>query len=297
MAVGVVAIADDYQNGSDFLMAVSGFHATFGLLCLSLVAPTVLGEERVRGSLDVLLTTPLATDRIVLSKWWGAYRVVPALALLPAICCLIITAGAPDQPAGVLTRNQPPAPLATVDRIAYVCIPVAMVLAQGAVVTSVGLALATWIRRVGRAVAVSVTCCAVVSFGWIIVVEFSVEIMEHLGLVPATNRPTAVFIAEILATACPLGSQMVAFTAFSSAPAHSRIPFYIGEIIVLLATIGFALVVLALTLVTFDRCVGRVSERPGRVPRPPCREGRPPAPHAPPTDSRQFVSARPGSAT
>ena len=46
------------------------------------------------------------------------------------------------------------------DRIAYVCIPVAMLLAQGAVVTSVGLALATWIRRVGRAVAVSVTCCA-----------------------------------------------------------------------------------------------------------------------------------------
>ena len=83
--MGIVTIADDYVSGSQFLMFVSGLHATFGLLLVSLFAPTVLAEERVRGSLDVLMTTPLPTDRIVLSKWWGAYRAVPALAILPAI--------------------------------------------------------------------------------------------------------------------------------------------------------------------------------------------------------------------
>ncbi len=60
MAVGIVTIADDYASGSEFLMLVSGLHATFGLLLVSLFAPTVLAEERVRGSLDVLMTTPAA---------------------------------------------------------------------------------------------------------------------------------------------------------------------------------------------------------------------------------------------
>ena len=155
MATGIVTIVDDYATGSEFLKLVSGLHATLGLLIVSLFSPTVLAEERVRGSLDVLMTTPLPTDRIVLSKWWGAYRVVPALAFLPAITCLIITAGAPDHALAVLRSKQTPAPLDALDRIAYVFIPVAMLLAQGAVVTSVGLALATWIdlvdpRRRGR---------------------------------------------------------------------------------------------------------------------------------------------------
>ena len=61
----------DYGYGSEILLAVSAVHATLGFLLASLSAPTVLAEERVRGSLDVLLTTPLPTDRIVLSKWWG----------------------------------------------------------------------------------------------------------------------------------------------------------------------------------------------------------------------------------
>ncbi len=67
-------------------------------MLVSLAAPTVLAEERVRGSLDVLLATPLSTDRIVLSKWWGIYRVVPALALLPAIGAVLIAATEPTFP-------------------------------------------------------------------------------------------------------------------------------------------------------------------------------------------------------
>ena len=59
-ATGIVTIVDDYEDGSQFLMLVSGLHATFGLLLVSLFSPTVLAEERVRGSLDVLMTTPVA---------------------------------------------------------------------------------------------------------------------------------------------------------------------------------------------------------------------------------------------
>ena len=74
-------------SGGDTEIAgvLTGLQATFGLLLVSVVAPTALAEERARGSLDVLMTTPVSTDRIVLAKWWGAYRLVPAVAFLPSI--------------------------------------------------------------------------------------------------------------------------------------------------------------------------------------------------------------------
>ena len=48
---------------------------------------------------------------------------------------------------------QPPEPLGWIDRAAFMLIPTALLLAQGAVITSVGLALATWMCRLGRAMA------------------------------------------------------------------------------------------------------------------------------------------------
>jgi ABC-type transport system involved in multi-copper enzyme maturation permease subunit len=278
MVAGIVTIVDDYGTGSEFLKLVSGLHATVGLLIVSLFSPTVLAEERVRGSLDVLMTTPLPTDRIVLSKWWGAYRVVPALAFLPAITCLIITVGAPDQAPAVLSSRQSPAPLDALDRIAYVCIPVAMLLAQGAVVTSIGLALATWIPRVGRAVAVSVTSCTFFAIGWVPLIECGGEILVGIGLWPESDPGTLEFLMYVVGVACPMGGQYFTFETASWPAADSRLSLYIAQVIVLLATIGFALGVLALTLLTFDRCVGRMSERPRRAPRPPRRAAIPPAP-------------------
>jgi hypothetical protein len=242
-------------------------YATFALLLVSLFAPTVLAEERVRGGLDVLMTTPLPTDRIVLSKWWGAYRVVPALALLPAISCLLITAGMPDHQAAGTPVSQQPAPLEIVDRIAYVLLPVAQFLAQGALVTSIGLALAVWIRRLGRAVAVSVTGWAAFSFGWIILIN----LFETIGSWGTGNAPSIEFITEVLMGACPFGSQLITFETSGWISAQSRTAFYIGQVIVLLATITLALAVLTMALATFNRCVGRMSERPRRAPRPPRR--------------------------
>ena len=52
-------------------------------------------------------------------------------------------------------------------------------------------------------------------------------------------------------------------------------------------TVGFAMLVLALTIATFNRCVGRVSERPRRAPRPPRRAGTHRGPHVRIGDVRQ----------
>src|SRR5439155_23444818 len=70
---------------SGFAAVTSAFQASVGLLLASVAAVTCLAEERARGSLDVLLTTPLSTRSIVWGKWRGAFRLVPWLALLPAI--------------------------------------------------------------------------------------------------------------------------------------------------------------------------------------------------------------------
>ncbi len=68
--------------------------ATAGVICqekarenlpllLIVSVTTALVEERVRGSLDVLLTTPLSSRSLVLAKWWSVYRRVPWLLFLP----------------------------------------------------------------------------------------------------------------------------------------------------------------------------------------------------------------------
>ena len=61
-----------------------------GLLLLSVSAATSLAEERARGSLDVLLATPLSTRSILDGKWWGAFRQVRHILVWPAV-----TAGLP----------------------------------------------------------------------------------------------------------------------------------------------------------------------------------------------------------
>ena len=62
---------------------VNAWQVAIGLLLLSVSAATTLAEERDRGSLDVIMTTPLTTREIVWGKWWGTFAMVPRLAILP----------------------------------------------------------------------------------------------------------------------------------------------------------------------------------------------------------------------
>jgi ABC-type transport system involved in multi-copper enzyme maturation permease subunit len=285
-----------FSNGfrADSVGLMSGLQATFGLLLLSMTAPTALADERTRGSLDVLMTTPLPTDRIVLAKWWGAYRFVPALALLPAIGALLVGVTEPKIPAALFRSGQTPDPMGWIDRAAFICLPTALFLAQAAVVTSFGLALATWIRRIGRAIAASVTCYAVIAFGWLITFELEVVpgIMSWLGFIRQNDPEAWEFFTMIGASVCPLGAQLTPHLSTHLAAAGIRYAFYIGHVIVLLFTIGVALLFLGLLLATFNRSMGRMPERPVRAPRPPRRLRAAPGPHIPANTSRQPVLAQ-----
>ena len=217
VATGIVTIVDDYDDGSEFLMLVSADCTRPSVCsCVSLFAPTVLAEERVRGSLDVLMTTPLSTDRIVLAKWWGAYRVVPALAILPAIGCLIIAAAALRSTTGRLGESGRCPHLSTaVDHIAYVASPWRCCSPRGPWSRA-----SAWRWRPGSAGSAAPSPSALrfvrfFAFGWIILVEIAKPI-AGVGFVPDRRSGGREFvILEVLATACPLGGQMSRLTTLS----------------------------------------------------------------------------------
>lgn len=146
----VMAFILDEGSGIGLSIFGNALQVSVGFLLLSVGAVTVLAEERVRGSLDVLLTTPLSTWSIVWGKWWGAFRRVPALVVLPVVVAYWFA------PKG--------------DELTAALLMALLILGYGAAVTSLGLALAVWIPRFGRAVGLCVTAYVLATVAWPVVV-------------------------------------------------------------------------------------------------------------------------------
>ena len=137
------------------------FQVLVGLLLLSVCAATSLAEERVRGSLDILLSTPMSTREILAGKWWGAFRLAPHVLLWPAIT------------GGLLVADS--------GRWMGYLLLMGLVLAYAAVIASLGLAIATWVSRLGRAVAICVSFTVVFAIGWVVLV-LVIGSRDSLGL-------------------------------------------------------------------------------------------------------------------
>ena len=120
---------------------------------LSATAPTALAEERVRGSLDVLLATPLATHHRSGKVVWFLQKVLTLLPL-PLLAAVFLAAAEVDRPipSGGLIIPPPPTVITGWDRVLMGTIGTADFLASGAAIVSLGLSLAIWVRRLGRAV-------------------------------------------------------------------------------------------------------------------------------------------------
>ena len=138
---------DGQRWGRELGMVVNALQVAGGLLMLSVSAATSLAEERQRGSLDVLMATPLPTRSIVWGKWWGTFRSVPRLLILPSLLTFAMS-------------------LHT-GHLWGVALMAALILAYGAAITSLGLALATWMPRMGRAVGTTVGLYTMMCIGWI----------------------------------------------------------------------------------------------------------------------------------
>ncbi len=135
---------------------VTAFLLSIGLLIVSITSVTSLQEERLRGSLDVLLTTPLSNLQIYWGKWWGGFQTVALLAVLPT---LVAAAPLISSVAGIRSlTDQPRAPFD------FLLMPIVAFCYGGATV-SLGLGLAIMIRQGGRAMAAAVIGYVAVTVG------------------------------------------------------------------------------------------------------------------------------------
>ena len=155
---------------------LAGFLVGIGMLMLCTGAAGSLAEERDRGSLDILLATPLSSAAILRGKWWGVYRRFPPLALLPA---LIVASLAFHTGRWGLAR-----------------LAILLILAQGASLTSLGLALATWVRRPGQAVIFSALFYMLLAVGWLVLIAALSPPGSALGIAVASPLYGPIYLSR-----------------------------------------------------------------------------------------------------
>ncbi len=227
---------------------VNAWQVAIGLLLLSVSAATTLAEERDRGSLDVIMATPLTTREIVWGKWWGTFAMVPRLAILP----IWVTAGAS---------------MVTDGGIGLVLM-IGLILSYAAAITSLGLAVATWVPRLGRVITVSVMAYVLVAVGWPLALQAlptlpglpddPFRLATELGR-PLPREPVLRHLRDDRVGVPVVVWRPIPTPTWGSGPplAHDDPTWpliWIGVYSAIALILAFA------TLRTFDRCLGRVPE-------------------------------------
>jgi ABC-type transport system involved in multi-copper enzyme maturation permease subunit len=147
---------------------VNGCQVAVGLLLVCVGASAPLAEERASGSLDLVLSTPLSLDSVLRAKWWGTFRGILVVALLPTGVAAVVGFGKGDWLVPALTFL--------------------LILAWGAWLTSLGLAMATWVSRPARAVIWSVCVYALVAVGWPILIGVTAT-HDEVGALASASPP------------------------------------------------------------------------------------------------------------
>jgi ABC-type Na+ efflux pump permease subunit len=210
-----------------------------GLLLATIGAVTVLADERTRGNLDILLTTPLATREIVWAKWRSAFAVVPKVLLLPALAGLILFILHLDQ-AGFFSRHCEP----QLRMMAWAA-TVTLWFAFGVFTTSVGLGIATYVPQLGRAVGLAVTVYVAVAIGWMFFI-MAVSSREDSALMFVSASPV---FAAAFGTISLMGHESD----------DSVTAFCIGALIWSVLYLLTAIAIYAKTQRIFDRKLGRIT--------------------------------------
>ena len=218
---------------------VNALSVAIGLLLLSVSAATALAEERDRGSLDVVMATPLPTATIVWGKWWGTFALVPRLLILPTW----VAAGM------AMVSGQVVAAL----------LLVGLILAYAAAITSLGLALATWMPRMSRVVTASVIAYVLASVGWPILLE-GLHAYSYGDPESQFARSLASPFLGIYALSGLAGRLAYSTNSMGSGGYSERgIALIYDWAARWIVVYGTTAAVLALaTRATFDRCLGRV---------------------------------------
>ena len=217
------------------IAAMNVFQVGVGLLLLSVGAATSLAEERVRGSLDVLLDHPAVDAHDPGRQVVGG---VPA---------------GPSRP-DLAGRRRP----ACSSWTAATCSPTsgcsALIAAYGAAITSLGLALATWVSRLGRAVALCVTAY----------VGFCDRLADpDRPDVPARARgsdePSGTRHGKPAVRLVPRDGRRRPRVTIRARIAEA---VWGGDLLWIVIHVAVAAALFAMTASSFDQCLGRVSETP-----------------------------------
>ncbi len=223
----------------------------FGLLMLSVVAPTAMSEERQRGSLDLLATTTLPTRTIVLGKWLGTFRLAALLVMGPGLVGLAMATASKDSWKAAATARgfYQETSLSSGEVYFGAALLVATILVHGALLTSLGLALATWIRRQSRAIAISVCFFVAVAVAWPILVAVIRSRSDNQGIMELSPIFLAGSCSDLLTFRGPRFRSLLWWGTFWDVE--------VGAL---------AMGLLWLAVRTFDRCFGRIAEQPRRTP-------------------------------
>jgi ABC-type transport system involved in multi-copper enzyme maturation permease subunit len=197
---------------------VNSATVSVGLLFVAIHSAALLADERARRALDVLLTTPLSSAKILAGYWVGAFRPVPLLVVLPVLVVL----GQGDRDAGL-----------TAAALSF------LIFAYGTALVSIGTAAAVWTSRPGRAVTAAVVVVGLLTAGWITFVATLCDAQPH-GIPLAIGSP---WYGALLLSGEP--------AAFWLDQAGEAIVFW-GWLYLTLAALLFVA-----TLATFDARVGR----------------------------------------
>ena len=207
---------------SDFAALINAAMVSFGLLLVCVASVTSLAEERVRGSIGLLLASPLPTWSIVWGKWWGAYRTVVPLSVLPGVLAYTLAVDSGEWTGMMLI--------------------VGLILAQGAAITSMGLWLAARMQKPGRALIVNVAIYALVSSVWL-----------PAGFLPADWR----YLSESISSASPF----FVIRELTHSMYYPSVKYWEGEVwstLWIIAYLWMAAGLFVATLLSFDRRLGRM---------------------------------------
>jgi ABC-type transport system involved in multi-copper enzyme maturation permease subunit len=260
-----IAYGMDTPSGG-FVLIMSMLMLSFlGMLLLSGQAPTSLGEERVRGSLDVLMATPISTRAIVWGKWLGTYRIVLWLTMIPALAAAIMICVAPMEPtrfraASVATSG--PTILDIIHRLPTLALVVAELLSYGAAITSLGLLLATWFSRPGRAIGISVAVFVLIAVGWPYAFDMVIWRPLLAWLMTSWNLQVVDvnWLARGVTVISPLLGPAITLDALISNWAGSVWKFNLVAMACCLLACASAVAMFWMALRSFDRCLGRMRE-------------------------------------
>jgi ABC-type transport system involved in multi-copper enzyme maturation permease subunit len=211
----------------DVAPGTSAFMVSIGLLMISVTSATSLAEERAHGSLDLLMTTPLSSRAIVLGKWWGSFRGVPQLAILPGVLALVAALRSGERLAA----------------IPFAVLIASLVVVYGAVITSVGLAMATCQPRLGRAVGFSVAAFLTAA------VVYPTVAITTLRLGP--HDMVFLWVSPFFGVFIPMG--WVTWQMGFPEPVG-----YAAMFVWVILTFAIAYALLRVTIVTFNQLLGRM---------------------------------------